>query len=310
MDLLFPTLLGAIFGRCRCRSFATAGHRGGPAGRVCSRRRWFPEFSQRDPILPGHIVAHTLESERPFVGHGLPPVLLGEPALPGLHLGVGHAFRNPPEPHTVWVELHPLGLAEIPGARLDRLAVLAVAGRAIDVDVFDPFENLFALGDDLFISPPPGRHVLVGVLRRSRRRGLNRSFLLTAPRNDKSKTSNDRQDCQACDLHSRPQAPFLSANLSHKKDAFLQGVTPPKSSARVHVPLVLNVSFRVVSEPPWPAAAGPRRPRHRSPPRPVLRPPRTTSMRTPPLSRPSPRLRKSAPVPVQGRNSLSLLVRS
>src|SRR5438128_9153530 len=132
MDLLFPTLLGAIFGRCRCRSFATAGHRGGPAGRGCSRRRWFPEFSQRDPILPGHIVAHTLESESPFVGHGLPPVFLGELALPGLHLGVGHAFRNPPEPHTVWVELHPLGLAEVPGARLDRLSVLAVTGRAIE----------------------------------------------------------------------------------------------------------------------------------------------------------------------------------
>src|SRR5437773_6974628 len=123
VDLLFPTLtlLGAIFGRCRCRSLAIAGHRGRPC-----RGRGFPGFSQRDPLLPGHIVAHPLESERPFVGHGLPPVLLGELALPGLHLGVGDAFRNPPEPHTVWVELHPLGLAEVPGARLARLSVLAV----------------------------------------------------------------------------------------------------------------------------------------------------------------------------------------
>src|SRR5438552_2291749 len=171
MDLLFPTLtlLGAIFGRCRCRSLAIAGHRGRPY-----RGRGFPEFSQRDPLLPGHIVAHPLESEVPLVGHGLPTVFLGELALPGLHLGVGDAFRNPPEPDAVGIELHPLGLAEVASARLDRLPVLAVAGGAIDVDVLDTFENLFALGDDLFIGPPPGRHVLVGILWRSRRRGLDR----------------------------------------------------------------------------------------------------------------------------------------
>src|SRR5437016_383973 len=206
MGLLFPTFLGAIFGRDRCGSLTTAGRRG------CScRGRWFPEFGQRDPVLPGHIVAHPLESERPFVGHGLPPVLLGELALPGLHLGVGHAFRNPPEPHTVWVELHPLGLAELPGARLDRLSVLAVTGRAIDVDVFDPFENLFALGDDLFISPPPGRHVLVGILWRSRRRGLDGALLCLAPRQEHSNTPDHCQRHQTVDLHNRPQAPFLSA---------------------------------------------------------------------------------------------------
>src|SRR5437899_11446675 len=104
MDLLFPTLLGAIFGRGRCRSLATAGHRGGPAGRVCSRRRWFPEFSQRDPILPGHIVAHTLESESPFVGHGLPPVFPGELTLPALHLVVGRPSQNPQKPTADEVE--------------------------------------------------------------------------------------------------------------------------------------------------------------------------------------------------------------
>src|SRR5207244_7169818 len=148
MDLLFPTLtlLGAIFGRCRCRSLAIAGHRGRPC-----RGRGFPEFSQRDPLLPGHIVAHTLESERPFVGHGLPPVFLGELALPGLHLGVGHAFRNPPEPDAVGIEFHPLSLTEVARARLDRLPVFAVTGPAIDVDVFDSFAHLFAFGDALFI---------------------------------------------------------------------------------------------------------------------------------------------------------------
>src|SRR3989442_1284586 len=128
MDLLFPTLLGAIFGGGRCGALAPAGHGGGPAGRVCSRRRWFPEFSQRDPILPGHIVAHTLESESPFVGHGLPPVFLGELALPGLHLGVGHAFRNPPEPDPVGIEFHPLSLTEFARTPLYQLPVVAIAG--------------------------------------------------------------------------------------------------------------------------------------------------------------------------------------
>src|SRR5207244_8913917 len=40
---LLPTLLGAIFGRDRGGSLATAGRR----GCLACRGRWFPEFSQR-----------------------------------------------------------------------------------------------------------------------------------------------------------------------------------------------------------------------------------------------------------------------
>src|SRR5207249_11195353 len=185
-----------------------------------------PEIGQWDSVLASHIVSHTLGPEGPLVGHGLPPVLLWQLALPGLHLGVGHPFRDPPEPDAVGVELHPFGLAEVPGARLDRLSVLAMAGRAIHVDVFDPFENLFTLSDDLFIGPPPAPHVFVGVLRRSRWRGLGCSFVLTALCNDECKTSNDRQYCQACDLHSRPQAPFLLQTSRIKKTLFFRASRP------------------------------------------------------------------------------------
>src|SRR5712692_7833890 len=46
---------------------------------------------------------------------------------------------------------------------------------------------------------------------------------------------------------------LLSAHPVHKKHSWLHGVTAPQPSAPVHVPLVLNASFRVASQPPGPA---------------------------------------------------------
>jgi len=77
-----------------------------------------------------------------------------------------------------------------------------------------PSKNLFALSNDLFIGPPPGRHVFVGVLRRSRWRGLNWSFLLTAPCNDECKTSNDRHIARLVIFIAALKPPFSCKSLA------------------------------------------------------------------------------------------------
>src|SRR5262249_23269977 len=90
-------------------------------------------------------------------------------------------------PHGIGIELHPFTDAEVTGARLSGLAILAVATATIHIGIclakieLPPFFQFGRIG------PPTGRHMLISPLSRGRRRCNDRPlppFSSTARKED------------------------------------------------------------------------------------------------------------------------------
>src|SRR5579884_697366 len=209
-----------------CRSVTSRGRCCG--GRPCGSDR-HPSALHRIPLL-------AFQGEGTLKGHELPPVLFREFRLPRFHLRVGNTFGNPPEPDGIGIELHPFGVPEVARARLDRLAILAVTACAVHVRIFLTDEDLPSLFDDLVVCPPSSRHVLVGVLGRSRRRRDNRPFAsFTTPDHGGGHpdySNKERHTCDISSLHRQSPAPFYVVSRTDpfikrmKKDAFTQAFQP------------------------------------------------------------------------------------